>query len=124
MFTGSNDTAGSTGARASTINSVISAPAGNVQDAPASLLGDNLPECGFNPSNLSLEPNIPSPDQSNRLIPISDAVITGSSIIMLLLPSTLISIVKLEISAPGANSSAQFALACKPILGSAPTASS
>ncbi len=67
---------------------------------------------------------MPSPDQSNRLIPMSDAVITGSSINKLSLPSTLISIVRLEISAPGANSSAQFVLACKPMDGLAPTVSS
>ena len=41
--TGSKVTAGSIGANASIINSLISAPDGNVQYAPESLLGESLP---------------------------------------------------------------------------------
>ena len=66
---------------------------------------------------------MPKPDQSKRLIPISAAVIIGSSIIKLSLPFTLTSIVKLEISAPGAKFKPQFAFACMPMVGFAPTAS-
>ena len=72
----------------------------------------------------SLEPSMPKPFQSNRLMPTSLAVITGSWINIPSLPFTLTSIVTFDRRAPGANSSPQFALADTPILGSAPIASS
>ena len=103
-FIGSKDTAGSAGAKASNTNSVISASLGRVHPAPVSLFGFNRLECGLEPSKKSFEPNIPSPLQSNKLIPISEAVRIGSSISKPSLPFTLNCKETFDKSAPGANS--------------------
>ena len=107
--TGSKFTVGSTGAKASIIKSLISAPDGSVHTAPESLFGESLPECGLLPLKESLAPKIPRPLQSNKLTPTSLAVIIGSSIIKPSLPLTRTSIVTLDNNAPGANSRPQLA---------------
>ena len=121
---GASATTGSTGASASMTSSVISASEGSVHVAPESLFGFIRPVYGLGPAKLSWEPSIPKPRQSSKLTPISLATSIGSSIIKPSLPSTRIWNETFDKSAPGANSKVHEALACPPVEGSAPTASS
>ena len=121
MAIGVKEVTGSTGASASKASSVIVALEGTVHPAPLALFGESLSEYGFAPSKESEAPRVPNPLQSKRLTPMSLATRSGWSIINPSDPLTWICREALEISAPGANSSSQSAVAWLLRIGSAPT---